>query len=37
MPALSNLIGVALDAAGQTDMVSLIKQAHWIVKATMGL
>jgi biopolymer transport protein TolQ len=37
MPALSKLIGVALDAAGQTDMVSLIKQAHWIVKATMGL
>lgn len=31
------MVGVALDAAGQTDMVSLIKQAHWIVKLTMGL
>jgi biopolymer transport protein TolQ len=37
MPELSKLVGVALDAAGSTDMVSLIKQAHWIVKLTMGL
>ena len=37
MPELSKLVGVALDAAGSTDMVSLIKQAHWIVKVTMAL
>ncbi len=38
MPDLSQLIGVAVDAAkSDNDMLSLIKQAHWIVKATMGL
>ena len=37
MPELSNLLGVALDAGGNTDMLSLIKQAHWIVKVVMGL
>jgi biopolymer transport protein ExbB/TolQ len=37
MPELSKLVGVALDAGGSTDMVSLIKQAHWIVKVTMAL
>ena len=37
MPELSKLVGVALDAGGSTDMLSLIKQAHWIVKVTMAL
>jgi biopolymer transport protein TolQ len=37
MPELSKLVGVALDAAGNTDMLSLIKQAHWIVKLVMAL
>jgi biopolymer transport protein TolQ len=37
MPDISKLVGLALDAAGSTDMVSLIKQAHWIVKLTMAL
>jgi biopolymer transport protein TolQ len=37
MPELSKLLGVALDAAGNTDMLSLIKQAHWIVKLVMAL
>ena len=37
MPDISKLVGLAVDAAGSTDMVSLIKQAHWIVKVTMAL
>jgi biopolymer transport protein TolQ len=37
MPELSNLVGVALDAAGNTDMISLIKQAHPIVKVVMAM
>ena len=37
MPELSKIVGLAVDAAGSTDMVSLIKQAHWIVKITMAL
>lgn len=37
MPDISKLVGLAVDAAGSTDMVSLIKQAHWIVKITMAL
>ncbi|MBK7075521.1 MAG: protein TolQ [Myxococcales bacterium] len=37
MPDISKLVGLAVDAAGSTDMVSLIKQAHWIVKLTMAL
>lgn len=37
MPELSNLVGVALDAGNNTDIVSLIKEAHWIVKAVMAL
>jgi biopolymer transport protein TolQ len=37
MPELSKLVGVALDAAGNTDMLSLIKQAHIIVKIVMAI
>ncbi len=37
MPDISKIVGLAVDAAGSTDMVSLIKQAHWIVKVTMAL
>ena len=38
MPDLSQLIGVAVDAAkSDNDILSLIKQAHWIVKVTMAL
>ena len=37
MPDISKIVGLAVDAAGSTDMVSLIKQAHWIVKLTMAL
>ena len=37
MPELSNLVGVALDAANNTDLVSLIKEAHLIVKIVMGV
>ena len=37
MTDISKLVGVALDAGGSTDMLSLIKQAHWIVKVTMAL
>jgi len=37
MPELSKLVGVALDAASNTDMLSLIKQAHWIVKLVMAI
>src|SRR5262245_31808395 len=37
MPELSNLVGVALDAGNNTDIVSLIKEAHIIVKLVMAL
>jgi biopolymer transport protein TolQ len=38
MPALSHLIGTAVDATkGSTDMLSLIAHAHWIVKVVMGI
>ena len=38
MPDFSHLIGTVVDAAkSDNDMLSLIKQAHWIVKVVMGL
>jgi biopolymer transport protein TolQ len=38
MPDFSNLVGVVVDAAKpDNDLLSLIKEAHWIVKITMGL
>ena len=38
MPDFSHLIGTVVDAAeSSTDIVSLIKHAHWIVKVVMAL
>jgi biopolymer transport protein TolQ len=38
MPDFSNLVGAVVDAAtSETDILSLIKQAHWIVKVVMAL
>mgnify|MGYP000906279009 CR=1 FL=1 len=38
MPDFSHLVGTVVDAAkGSTDIVSLIKHAHWIVKIVMAL
>lgn len=38
MPDFSHLIGTVVDAAkSETDIMSLIKHAHWIVKVVMAL
>ncbi len=38
MPDISNLVGALVDAAkNESDILSLIEQAHWIVKLTMAL